>query len=766
MGFFSKIKKKIRKAIPKEAAPFLPALASIFGGPMIASMFGVGGTGMLGQGIGAFLADAGTQELTSDRTRLESSLMSGIFGAARNAPIAKSLTGADGKLLKDEAYKTAFGDLGTKEKIIEGARSFASAPLDEPISMASASTIGVQAAPKLGYNEVERLSKDMAARAAENARQQGLSYEESLAYARSYYYGSNPEASEADFNQFMSYYNSDLENPSLANGGRIGFADGSQEGLMEKLLGNFTGPAIGSLEPRAVSSMEKKLLGNFTGPAIGSQNYSNMIPEDYAGDVYGDRDRDSLNMTEFYKEYPETQVGTYINENRYSSEKIEKLETKLNEIIDMRKRTADRSRNSENDGEISLMEKLLDKEINALYADRTNDDIRKSEAQKRDEMNARFAEENEKKQQMIQDYYNNLGVYARPGRAMGGMINRPNFNYGGGVQPQQQPSATNLAGMGPLAGLGGILGGGMDSNMRMPTTPGYGGGNSNQSGMVGNIMNAVKTGLDGATQDIQSNVSSQFKPQEVLVPANNNGGGNFQPSVTGGTLQELLGTNMGIMGGGPFSQLQSMSNGGRIGYARGTDPYQERYKDKILDPFEGGFEPGDGPDRFPDYEGVNPFNESGGNASTMGGRDMFQKAKIMQIQKMFEAGQISREEAIIQIRNIKSADTVRATMNMGGSMNTPDRPNFNYGSGRQTPQGDPIAPNMPPGMQMDLRPGGFIELGTEPRADDVPAMVGKDEFVLNDRAVAGIGKALTGKADPRAGARALYDLQEQMEATV
>jgi hypothetical protein len=45
-------------------------------------------------------------------------------------------------------------------------------------------------------------------------------------------------------------------------------------------------------------------------------------------------------------------------------------------------------------------------------------------------------------------------------------------------------------------------------------------------------------------------------------------------------------------------------------------------------------------------------------------------------------------------------------------------------------------------------------------------MVGKDEFVLNDRAVAGIGKALTGRADPRAGARALYDLQSQMEATV
>jgi Mg2+/citrate symporter len=35
MGIFSKIKNKIRKAIPKEVAPFLPAIASIYGGPML-----------------------------------------------------------------------------------------------------------------------------------------------------------------------------------------------------------------------------------------------------------------------------------------------------------------------------------------------------------------------------------------------------------------------------------------------------------------------------------------------------------------------------------------------------------------------------------------------------------------------------------------------------------------------------------------------------------------------------------------------------------
>ena len=86
--------------------------------------------------------------------------------------------------------------------------------------------------------------------------------------------------------------------------------------------------------------------------------------------------------------------------------------------------------------------------------------------------------------------------------------------------------------------------------------------------------------------------------------------------------------------------------------------------------------------------------------------------------------------------------------------------------GRMTPEGDPISPDVPKGMQMDLRGGGFIPLGTKPKADDVPAMVGLNEFVLNDEAVSGIGKMLTGKPDPRAGARALYQLQDQMEAIV
>ena len=89
MGIFSKIKNKIKKAIPKEIAPFLPAIASIFGGPVLAGMFGPGMNPILAQGLGSFLADAGTQELTSDRTRLESSLFSGIMGGLRGSAMTK-----------------------------------------------------------------------------------------------------------------------------------------------------------------------------------------------------------------------------------------------------------------------------------------------------------------------------------------------------------------------------------------------------------------------------------------------------------------------------------------------------------------------------------------------------------------------------------------------------------------------------------------------------------------------------------------------------
>ena len=75
-------------------------------------------------------------------------------------------------------------------------------------------------------------------------------------------------------------------------------------------------------------------------------------------------------------------------------------------------------------------------------------------------------------------------------------------------------------------------------------------------------------------------------------------------------------------------------------------------------------------------------------------------------------------------------------------------------------------PGLPAGRQVDAREGMFIPMGGAKRADDVPAMLSVNEFVLNDDAVAGLGKLMTGNPDPRAGARALYKIQDQLEAMV
>ena len=71
------------------------------------------------------------------------------------------------------------------------------------------------------------------------------------------------------------------------------------------------------------------------------------------------------------------------------------------------------------------------------------------------------------------------------------------------------------------------------------------------------------------------------------------------------------------------------------------------------------------------------------------------------------------------------------------------------------------APGMPPGMQVDGRNGTFIPMGVREKADDVPAMLSKNEFVMTADAVRGMGGG-----DVNAGAQRMYDLMNSLEARV
>ena len=64
----------------------------------------------------------------------------------------------------------------------------------------------------------------------------------------------------------------------------------------------------------------------------------------------------------------------------------------------------------------------------------------------------------------------------------------------------------------------------------------------------------------------------------------------------------------------------------------------------------------------------------------------------------------------------------------------------------------------PPGIEMDLRQGGFVPIGSQQKADDVAARVSKDEFVMTADAV----KAAGGGSIAR-GSQKMYDLMNRLE---
>ena len=64
-------------------------------------------------------------------------------------------------------------------------------------------------------------------------------------------------------------------------------------------------------------------------------------------------------------------------------------------------------------------------------------------------------------------------------------------------------------------------------------------------------------------------------------------------------------------------------------------------------------------------------------------------------------------------------------------------------------------------VEADMRfTGGFMPYGEEPKADDVPARLSKDEFVFTDEAVKGAGQG-----DVNVGAERLFNIMKQLEQT-
>ena len=95
------------------------------------------------------------------------------------------------------------------------------------------------------------------------------------------------------------------------------------------------------------------------------------------------------------------------------------------------------------------------------------------------------------------------------------------------------------------------------------------------------------------------------------------------------------------------------------------------------------------------------------------------------------------------------ADGGRINRNMGGGFE---------GIGSMPMQGQDVSP---PGMELDLRVGGFIPIGAEEKADDVKARVSKNEFVFTADAVKAAGGGSVNE-----GAKRMYDTMKRLESQV
>ena len=164
--------------------------------------------------------------------------------------------------------------------------------------------------------------------------------------------------------------------------------------------------------------------------------------------------------------------------------------------------------------------------------------------------------------------------------------------------------------------------------------------------------------------------------------------------------------NYGMLYGG-------FANGGRIGYQDGTDEMGVQGLN-----YEG-FEPGGG----------------------------MMDALMAVLKNKLKGDPFGTGEPNIARRAIYDA--------LGIDYATGGRVNKNVGGISQLPEG------MPQGMQVDGRNGTFIPMGVKEKADDVPAMLSKNEFVMTADAVRAAGGGSVEK-----GAQRMYDLMNSLEARV
>ena len=169
-----------------------------------------------------------------------------------------------------------------------------------------------------------------------------------------------------------------------------------------------------------------------------------------------------------------------------------------------------------------------------------------------------------------------------------------------------------------------------------------------------------------------------------------------------------------------LTQEGLLANGGRVGFAMGGGDFSA-----------------------PDFMTMGEVIENVNNDEMQEGIMEIARGKnrVKQLYEQIEAG-VNVDESMAELFQNYGIDLYNNRA-MGGIINA-----YNMGGSV-----------LPQGMEMDYRQGGMIPMGSKERADDVPARVSKNEFVMTADAVRGAGGGNVNE-----GAKRMYDLMNNLEA--
>jgi len=260
-------------------------------------------------------------------------------------------------------------------------------------------------------------------------------------------------------------------------------------------------------------------------------------------------------------------------------------------------------------------------------------------------------------------------------------------------------------------------------------------------------------GSDQVAGSMRSGIESGMSPQEA---ANMYGRGTPEALAAEGTLA----------GGGTGAEfLQGAENIGREGIAAASD-YITGGRETLANL-------GSNPEKLMSLAGVKDAASALGPTISQGTGDVFREAAIdyrdeadrlrAEEEAEWEATEVASDSkrAEYQMTFMRQAgigeDEIKETLEMnelgdyyeepvpaaqGGIIGLKNGGMLNFG-----------------GREMDLRTGGFVPIGRKERADDVPARLSKNEFVMTADAVRAAGGGSVNK-----GAQRMYDVMNKLEA--